>query len=330
MRTIVLGGTRFIGRAVVAELVAAGHDVLVVHRGEHEPVGLPRVPHLHVHRRDLVDCAAQLRRFGPDGVIDMCAMTRSDATAALAALPEGPRLVAVSSIDVYRAFSSVWAGTVTDAVPLTEESPVRNGPPPDRSYVMEGYDYEPSESDNLDVEAAYLAHGGTVCRLPMVYGPHDFKHREDFVLRRVRAHRRQLPIGAGGFLWSRGYAPELARAIRLALEHPAAGGEVFNLCEAQCAPLRLWIEQIITAAGAELELVRVPDQALPEDLKITGEIAQPWFASSAKANDVLQWVHRNPAQCVRESVRWHLRHPPATSDADFDADDRALALATPR
>jgi nucleoside-diphosphate-sugar epimerase len=132
MRTIVLGGTRFIGRAVVAELVAAGHDVLIVHRGEHEPVGLPDVAHLHAHRRDLTSCAQKLRRFRPDGVIDMSAMTRADAITALAALPEGPRLVAVSSIDVYRAFASLWAGSVTDAVPLTEESALRSGPPPDR------------------------------------------------------------------------------------------------------------------------------------------------------------------------------------------------------
>ncbi|MEA2183916.1 MAG: hypothetical protein QOF69_3101 [Solirubrobacteraceae bacterium] len=329
MRTIVLGGTRFIGRAVVAELVAAGHDVLIVHRGEHEPVGLPDVPHLHAHRRDLASCAEELRRFRPDGVIDVSAMTRSDAAGALAALPQGPRLVAVSSIDVYRAFCSVWAGTVTDAVPLTEQSAVRDGPPPDRSYVMEGYDYDPSEYDNLDVEAAYLARGGTVCRLPMVYGPHDFKCREGFVLRRVRAQRRQLPIGAAGFLWSRGYAPELARGIRAALEHPAAAGEVFNLCEARCAPLRLWIKQIMAFAGVQLDLVRVPDQALPEDLFITGDIAQHCLASPAKANDVLEWVHRNPAECVRESVEWHMQHPP-TTNADFDADDHALALATTR
>jgi len=73
---------------------------------------------------------------------------------------------------------------VTDAVPLTEESPLRAGPPPDRSYVMEGYDYDPTEYEKLDVEAAYLARGAVVCRLlPMVYGPYDYKHREDFVTR---------------------------------------------------------------------------------------------------------------------------------------------------
>jgi uncharacterized protein YbjT (DUF2867 family) len=40
VRVAVLGGTRFIGRAVLAELTAAGHDPLVVHRGEHEPPDL--------------------------------------------------------------------------------------------------------------------------------------------------------------------------------------------------------------------------------------------------------------------------------------------------
>lgn len=203
---------------------------------------------------------------------------------------------------------------------------MRHGPPPDRGYVMEGYDYDPAESDKLDVEAEYLARGAIVCRLPMVYGPWDFKHREDFVLKRVRARRAQLPIGAGGFLWSRGYAPVLARATRLAVEHPTVAGEIFNVCEAQCAPLRLWSEQIIAAAGVEMDLVRVPDHVLPEDLEITADIAQHWMVSPAKAADVLGWVHRDPAACVRASVEWHLEHAP-TFDVDFAADDRALAAA---
>jgi nucleoside-diphosphate-sugar epimerase len=194
---------------------------------------------------------------------------------------------------------------------------------------MEGYDYDPADHENLDVEAAYLARGATVCRLPMVYGPHDFKHREGFVLRRVRGQRTRLPVGAGGWLWSRGYAPELARGIRLAVEHPAASAEVFNLCEAQCAPLRLWVELILASAGADLELVRVPNSALPEDLDITGDIAQHWFASSAKAEKLLGWVHRDPAECVRESVRWHMEHS-CYGDLDFAADDRALAAVAPQ
>ena len=328
MRTIVLGGTRFIGRAVIDELVAAGHEVLVVHRGEHEPDGLSDVPHLHVHRRELATRSAELRAFAPDGLIDLSAMTGRDATAALDAVPEGLSMVVASSMDVYRAFSSVWEGTVTDAVPLVEESPVRTGPPPDRTYVMEGYNYGPAEYEKLDVEAAYLARGGIVCRLPMVYGPHDYKRREDFVLRRIRAGRRRIPIGAGGFLWSRGHVADLARGVRLALEHPGVRGEVFNLCESQCAPLRLWIEWILEAAGATAELVRVPEEQLPPDLEITGEIPQHWIHSAEKAREVLGWVHGDPKGRVRDSVRWHLDHPPADCDQDFSADARALQAAS--
>jgi len=315
-------------RAVVEELLAAGHEVLIVHRGEHEPNGLSGVPHVHTPRRDLASRAAELRSFAPDGLIDLSAMTGGDATTALDAVPPGLQMVVASSMDVYRAFSSLWAGTVTDPVPLTEDSPVRDGAPPDLDYVIEGYDYNPADYDKLDVEAAYLARGGVVCRLPLVYGPHDYKRREDFVLRRVRARRRRIPVGAGGFLWSRGHVSELARGMRLALEHSGVRGHAFNLCESQCAPLRLWMEWILEAAGAAPELVRVPSELLPEDLDITGDIGQHWIASAEKARETLGWTHSDPRERVRDSVRWHLAHAPIDDDQDFTADERALQAAS--
>jgi nucleoside-diphosphate-sugar epimerase len=238
-------------------------------------------------------------------------------------------LVVASSMDVYRAFSSLWKGTVTDPVPLTEESAVRAEPPPDRALVMEGYDYAPADYEKLDVEAAYLARGGTVCRLPMVYGPYDYKRREDFLLRRIRAGRRRIPTGAGGFLWSRGHVADLARGIRLALERQQAQGEVFNLCESTCAPFRLWMEWILEATGVQVELVRVPDALLPDDLDITGDIGQHWLANAEKARELLGWVHSDPRERVRDSVRWHLAHPPADEDHDFAADERALTRGGP-
>ena len=168
-----------------------------------------------------------------------------------------------------------------------------------------------------------------MCRLPIVYGPHDFKHREDFVLGRLRAERRRIPTGAGGLLWSRGHAADLAHGMRLALEHAGVRGEVFNLCESQCAPLRLWMEWILEAAGVETELVRVSDALLPEDLDITGNIDQHWMASAEKAREMLGWVHGDPKERVRDSVRWHLAHAPPDDPRDFAADERALDAAGP-
>src|SRR5688572_18587270 len=98
LRIAVLGGTRFIGRRIVDELVEAGHDVLVVHRGRTEPEGLADVPHLHADRLRLTEAAAALRRFDPEAVLDCAAFGAADADAVLAAFPEDGRpLVVLSS-----------------------------------------------------------------------------------------------------------------------------------------------------------------------------------------------------------------------------------------
>jgi nucleoside-diphosphate-sugar epimerase len=310
MRVVVLGGTRFIGRQLVAELESAGHSLLVVHRGVHATA--PRgVAELRVHRRELARHADALAAFRPEAVVDVSAMTDIDATIALAALPGDIARVAVSSMDVYRAFGAVWAGTVTDAVPLDETSPVRDGRPPDRGHVASGYDYAPEEYEKLDVERRYLEAGATVCRLPMVYGPFDYELREEFMLGPIRAGAREIPIGSGTWLWSRGYAPEIARGIRLALETIEAHGEILNLCESTCAPMREWAEQIGTAAGWDGRLVRVPDGELPEELEMLGTIGQDLLVDPSKAARMLGWVHAEPAACVERSVRWHMENPPS-------------------
>jgi len=248
MRVIVFGGTRFVGLSLVEQLVDQGHSIAVVHRGQHEPERLRGVEHIHVERSSLGEHRQELLRFGPDAAVDMAAMTAADARAVADVLDDSTPLVAASSADVYRACVSVYEGQVTDAVPLAEDAALREGPPPDRDVVPPGWDYDAGRYEKLDVERIYLDRGATICRLPVVYGEGDYKRREEFVLRRVRAERKRIPVGPGSFLWSRGYSPELARGIRLALES-GIGGEVFNLAEPACAPVRLWVEQILAAAG---------------------------------------------------------------------------------
>lgn len=319
MKVIVLGGTRFIGRATVEEIVAAGHEPLLVHRGQLEPKDLPPVPHLHCERTDLVAHRAELERFGADAVVDFFALTKEDAEAALEAIPNVHRWIVISSMDVYRAFGAVLAGRETDPVPITEESPVRTDRYPYRGRLAGRENY-----DKLDVEDVYLPRGALSLRLPMVYGEHDYQRREEFILRRVRAGRKQIPFGAGSWLTCRGYVRDIARAIRLALDRPAVSG-VLNLCEDKTYSVRLWAQMILDAAGSDAELVRVPDDKLPDDLQETGNRSQHVAASAHKARSVLGWTTSDPTESLRTTVRWHLEHPPSNANEDFAADDRALA-----
>jgi nucleoside-diphosphate-sugar epimerase len=243
-----------------------------------------------------------LEKFNPDAAVDCRALTRADAEAALAVLPEGIRLVVISSIDVYRAFGALNDDRETDPVPIDEDSPVRA-----HRYPYRGTRAGMDDYDKLDVEDLY------------------YQRREEFILRRVRAGRKQIPVGAGMWLACRGYVRDVARGARLALESPVAGGEVYNLCEDRTFSMGLWSRMILEASGSDAELVRVSEDRLPEDLKPTGTMSQHILASSRKARNALGWTTTDPQATLQATVAWHLANAPDDPDQDFSADDSALA-----
>ena len=334
MRVLVIGGTRFIGRRLVEHLLARGDEPVVVHRGRTEPDGLPEVAHLHADRSNFESIGGRIAALRPDAVVDTCAMTAAGVEAVLPHLPDVP-LVVLSSCDVYEAYDvfrlGLRQGRGEIAVPLTEESATRLDRYPYRGLPFGSDDYE-----KLDVEPHYLARGGTALRLGFVYGEHDPQRREEFVLRRVRAGRPQIPIGPGRLLMSRLYVGDASSAVLAALDAPdRAAGQVFDVAEASSPTVAGWAAQILAAAGSSAELVPVPGE-LPDDLAITGDFAQHMLFSSAKATALLGWQPGDPAATVPLSVRWHLANPPAdqpdgTGDGGngnaFAADDTALRTA---
>lgn len=320
-----LGGTSFIGRRVVERLHERGDEVLVVHRGHHDPDPWVPVGHLHVDRRELGRHADQVDDFSPTAVIDAYAMSATDVTAVADVLPDVPTVV-LSSQDVYEAYTGILTNRCTSPVPLMEDSELRHDRYPYRGSGLEGI---PEDYEKLDVEEHWLDRGAVALRLPMVYGPHDPQRREDLVLRRVRAGRERMPIGAGNLLWTRGYVDDIATGVLTALSTRAADGLAINLGEPRTVPITEWLEQIVHAADSRLELVRVPDEALPPELALTGAPAQHVIASVHRAEHLLDWAPADPARRVAESVRWHLANPPDTrwTEEDTRADDAALSAA---
>ncbi len=322
MRVAVLGGTRFIGRAASEALTQRGHELLIVHRGESEPETLSDVRHVHVSRAKLREAASVIEDFSPDAVLDSYALTAADATTALAVIPVGTDCVVLSSCDVYRAYTSRDEGTVTDPVPLSEDAPLRTQRYPYRGR-MPGFD----DYDKLDVEDAYRARNATILRLGFVYGPHDGQTREEFVLKRVRASRQQIPSGPGNWLLSRCYVADAADAVVRAVERRDVAGRTLNIAETAAATVRLWAQQILAAAGSSAKLVRVPSRVLPADMAMTAAISQHLAVDTSRARRLLGWEPSNPADSVAQSVAWHLAHPPVEAFEDFSADDVALEAA---
>jgi nucleoside-diphosphate-sugar epimerase len=321
VRVVILGGTRFIGRRIAEELQARGDEVTVVHRGLTEPASLAACRHLHADRGSFAEVAGEVTAIRPDAIVEAYAGSAADAAAVLPRLPEA-RLVMLSSMDVYRAFELLQAGEEGEPVPITEESELRRGRYPHRG-MLEGHD----DYEKLDAEPRYLERGATVLRLAVIYGEHDPQRREEFMLRRVRAGRRQIPVGPGTWLWTRCYVGEVAAAVLAALDSTAAAGQVLNIGEPGARSMLGWAGQILAAAGHDAELVAVPADRLPRDMWPTSEQPQHLLVDSRKAMDLLGWRPAPAEDGIARSVGWHLANPPEDADGDFAADDSAIAAA---
>lgn len=327
MRVAVLGGTGFIGRAISRHLAEVGHTVCVIHRGSREPDDLLGLQHIHVPREHLRTVGPTLDDFAADVVIDCFALTRTDAEVAATCLRGVPSVV-LSSQDVYAA----WTGFITDTclshAPLTEESPLRASR---YLYASNPTPGVPLEYEKLDVEEVWGRHGATILRLPMVYGPHDAQCREGFLLRRLAAGRTRIPVGRANLRLSRMHVSDVALSVEAALHSPRARGQVINLGEPDPVDMGAWMCQIGRALGVQVELVRVSEDRLPEDLWMTGTRTQHVVADVSRAHQLLRCGPVDVEQRVVDSTHWHQANPtyaPWTTRDDA-RDDEALADLRP-
>ncbi len=119
MRLVVIGGTHFVGRAMVEDAVARGHDVTVFHRGPAEPEGFPTVEHVHGDRDGGLD---PLRGRTWDAAIDTCGYVPR-------VVRDSARLLA-DAVGTY-VFVSTLSVYPDDAPPgCTEASPTRQAAVP--------------------------------------------------------------------------------------------------------------------------------------------------------------------------------------------------------
>ena len=96
MRILVIGGTRFIGRAVVGKLLAGGHQLALFNRGRTRQEPPPGCVLWRGERRNLTGFREHLQQFAPDRVLDMVPFCEQDASELVSFLDDlSTRLVAM-------------------------------------------------------------------------------------------------------------------------------------------------------------------------------------------------------------------------------------------
>ncbi len=325
MRVTIIGGTRFIGPEVVRQLLRQGHEVTVFHRGQTNDPRTTAARQILGDRAHLPSFRNEFQKTRPDIVLDMMPMNETDA-GLLVETFRGlvSRVVAISSMDVYRGYGILWNTENSPILPtpFTENSPLRTSNQP-----------HGEEHDKISVERVVMNQSdlqGTILRLPMVYGKNDRQHRLFEYLKRMDDNRPAILLdeNRAGWRWTRGYVENVAAGICLALTEARAAGKIYNIGEPHTLTEAGWVEKIARCVRWPGRLVFMPADCLPEHLKTTYNFKQDMDVSSHLIREELGY--EEPIQfeeALIRTVAWERSHPPDDIDpADFDyaAEDEAL------
>lgn len=295
---LVIGGTGPSGARIVERLLSADYRVTIVHTGAHEVPFSGPVDHIHADPRSL----DELRQALEDHHQDVAVATSGKIRHVVDVLRgRVRRLVAISGLPVYRGWLAPVEGSGIP-VPIRESDAKEQDASEYGHRVVQGERAVMDAHRRGDFEAAIL-------RYTMVYGPYSYIPFEWFVVRRILDGRRAIALEADGLMVpQRGYADNLALAVMLALEHPAAAGRDYNVGDEQSLSVRSLVQLIADTLGHEWDLVPVPLRHSP--CRNPFALRQNTLMDMSRIRSELGYQDaRGVVEATQETVRWLVEHP---------------------
>jgi 2'-hydroxyisoflavone reductase len=278
MKLLVLGGTRFLGRAAVEEALRRGHEVTLFNRGRTNPDLFPGTEHPHGDRDG--DLSALEGRTW-DAVIDPSGYLPRvvRASAELLAHAVG-HYVFVSSISVYRSFS---------APGFDEHAPRIELEDPTVEEVLEYYGGLKALCE--DVVAEVYAGRSANVRAGLIVGPHDPTDRFTYWPVRVARGGEMLAPAPPGRPVQFVDARDLGAWLVTVAENRTAGA--FN-ATAPPLPFAELLDSCTRVSGSDATI-----RWVDEDFLLAHEVGQWMELPLWLAQSELEWAHMQEADVSR-------------------------------
>lgn len=323
MKVLVIGGTLFVGRALVQALVKAGHEVSILHRKTEHNLGR-KIGNLTGDRNDAESLRRALAGHKFEAVFDNVYDWQRGTTAAQV---EATAKACGSRLARYVFLSSVAA--YGDGLNHHEGDALAPDDHPD-TYVR---NKAMSERALFRMHQRYGLPVVTI-RPPYIYGPGNPYYREQFFWDRLRDQRPIILPGDGRRLMQFVYVKDLVAASLKCLDEPAAVGHAFNIANPRPVTQYEAVLALAAAAGKKANLVRIPRERI---LHSGGHPMGPllyfgvYFDMPAitqvitKAQRVLRFKPTDFAMGLKETYRWYVRQRRQTVDYSFE--DQLLSHA---
>ncbi|MFC7212848.1 NAD-dependent epimerase/dehydratase family protein [Saliphagus sp. GCM10025334] len=321
---LVIGGTRFIGRHLVTDLLAHDYDVTLFNRGNHDDPFAEddRVDHVQGDRTNDSVLEAAAADVDPDAVFDCVAYYPRDVRAATEIFADVDAYVYISSGDAYG----------REEIPKREdETPMRPCSPEQATdESSDTYGNRKAEGDRAVVAAADRGVNAMSVRPCIVYGPHDYTERMDFWLDRVLEYDRVIVPGDGTNVWHRAFVEDVASALRIVAER-GEPGEFYNVGDRRIVTLEEMVDLIADAVGRDVEVVHAGPRELEAGGLSTDDYVlyrdYPHVLSTAKLA-ALGWESTPLEEAMARTLEEHEASDRDGSEYDpgRDAEERVLGI----
>ncbi len=319
MRILVLGGTSFVGRAIVADALARGHTLTLFSRGMTGADLFPEAER-RVGDRESGDYAS-LAGGNWDAVVDVSGYIPRHVAQATAALGDfAGRYLFISTGSVYDRAEA--------AEQMTEETP--RLPPERGTEQITGETYGPLKVACEDDVLATFGNRATIVRPGIVAGPHDPTDRFTYWVRRAaRGGQVALP-GRPDQPVQVVDADDLGRLCVQLLEDGTGG--IYNAVgPREPVTMAELIEACAQAAGTTVDVVPVPPEAIETGLPL---LLPPdydvMFTRSRAAADAAGMTATPLEQTAAATLAWDRERglPPMATEITAEREAEVVAAAT--
>lgn len=312
MRVVVIGATGHIGTYLIPRLVADGHDVIAVSRGQRQPYqssGAWTSVTTVALDRDALEASG---RFGevivdlrPDVVVDLICFTQSSAEQLVNALR--------GRVQHLLHCGTIWVHGPSVEVPTRESQPRKPfGAYGIQKAQIESYLLAEARLGNLPATVLHPGH---------IVGPgwaplNPSGHFNPSVFRQLAQGETVTLPNLGMETVHHVHADDVAQAFQQAIRHwSAAVGEGFHVVSPAAVTLRGYAESVAGWFGREANLEFLPWEAFesrvsPEEASATWDhIAHSPNASIEKARTRIGYEPRYSSfEAARQAVDWLIEH----------------------
>jgi 2'-hydroxyisoflavone reductase len=320
VRILIIGGSRFLGRAFVTEALAAGHQVTVFNRGRSGP-DLPGVRAVRGDRENPADLE-RLAGEGPwDAVVDTSGFVPKivgDSARALA-----------NAAGAYLFISSVSAFKEYPGEPLSIDSPLFECAPD----ATEGHYGELKAGCERAVRAEFP--GRVLIHYPgIILGPHETSGRLTWWLSRIARGGDVLAPGDPARQIQLIDARDIAR-FGLHCFESGLDDAFLLISETGHTTFGEWLEACVRETGSDARLVWAPDEVLFEhEVEVwrglplwspqNAEFAEVWHVDVSPAI-AAGLVCRPIEDTVRDTWAWLKKDEPSLTDEEGRVNGHGLA-----